>query len=64
MQGDSLSKGLTTYTGLAADPWGVLKAAALGFTRTKLPHAMTIRRALARFSLEQFRLRPRMRILP
>jgi hypothetical protein len=38
----------------AADHWGVLKNA-LGFTRKKPPHATTISRALARFSLEQFR---------
>src|SRR3954452_23301536 len=38
----------------AADHWGVLKGA-LGFTRKKPPHATTISRALARFSLEQFR---------
>jgi hypothetical protein len=38
----------------AADPWRALKGA-LGFTRKKPPHATTISRALARFSLEQFR---------
>jgi hypothetical protein len=38
----------------AADPWKVLKAP-LGFTRKKPPHATTISRAVAQFSLEQFR---------
>jgi hypothetical protein len=38
----------------AADHWGTLRGA-LGFTRKKPPHATTISRALARFSLEQFR---------
>jgi hypothetical protein len=38
----------------AADHWGALRPA-LGFTRKKPPHATTISRALARFSLEQFR---------
>jgi hypothetical protein len=38
----------------AADHWGGLKGP-LGFTRKKPPHATTISRALARFSLEQFR---------
>src|SRR3954462_12422739 len=38
----------------AADHWRVLKPA-LGFTRKEPPHATTISRALARFSLEQFR---------
>jgi hypothetical protein len=38
----------------AADHWGALRGA-LGFTRKKPPHATTISRALARFSLEQFR---------
>lgn len=38
----------------AADHWRVLKPA-LGFTRKRPPHATTISRALARFSLEQFR---------
>ena len=38
----------------AADHWRTLKDA-LGFTRRKPPHATTISRALARFSLEQFR---------
>jgi len=38
----------------AADHWGTLRSA-LGFTRKKPPHATTISRALARFSLEQFR---------
>ena len=41
----------------AADHWGALRAPppSLGFTRKKPPHATTISRALARFSLEQFR---------
>jgi DDE_Tnp_1-associated len=38
----------------AQDHWRVLKEA-LGFTRKKPPHATTLRRALAKFSLEQFR---------
>lgn len=38
----------------AKDHWRPLKDA-LGFTRKKPPHATTISRALARFSLEQFR---------
>jgi hypothetical protein len=38
----------------AADHWRVLRGA-LGFTRNRPPHATTISRALARFSLEQFR---------
>jgi hypothetical protein len=38
----------------AADHWRVLKGP-LGFTRKMPPHATTISRALARFSLEQFR---------
>jgi len=38
----------------AADHWGVLKGA-LGFTREEPPHATTLSRALAGFSLEQFR---------
>jgi len=38
----------------AADHWATLRGA-LGFTRKKPPHATTISRALARFSLEQFR---------
>ena len=38
----------------AADHWGTLKGP-LGFTRRRPPHATTISRALARFSLEQFR---------
>src|SRR3954470_21266348 len=38
----------------AADHWGTLRAA-LGFTRKEPPHATTISRALARFSLAQFR---------
>jgi hypothetical protein len=38
----------------AADHWTTLRGA-LGFTRKKPPHATTISRALARFSLEQFR---------
>lgn len=38
----------------AKDHWRVLKGA-LGFTREGPPHATTISRALARFSLEQFR---------
>jgi hypothetical protein len=38
----------------AADHWGTLRGA-LGFTRKRPPHATTISRALARFSLEQFR---------
>jgi hypothetical protein len=38
----------------AADHWRSLQGA-LGFTRKKPPHATTISRALARFSLEQFR---------
>src|SRR3954452_6613771 len=38
----------------AADHWVTLREA-LGFTRKKPPHATTISRALARFSLEQFR---------
>ena len=38
----------------AADHWRVLKAP-LGFTRKKPPHATTISRAIAKFSLPQFR---------
>jgi hypothetical protein len=38
----------------AADHWATLRGA-LGFTRKKPPHATTISRASARFSLEQFR---------
>jgi hypothetical protein len=38
----------------AADHWRVLRNA-LGFTRKKPPHATTLSRVLARFSLEQFR---------
>jgi DDE_Tnp_1-associated len=38
----------------AQDNWRVLKGP-LGFTRKKPPHATTISRALARFSLQQFR---------
>jgi hypothetical protein len=38
----------------AADHWRTLKPA-LGFTRKRPPHATTISRALAQFSLEQFR---------
>jgi hypothetical protein len=38
----------------AADHWRSLRGA-LGFTRKEPPHATTISRALARFSLEQFR---------
>ena len=38
----------------AKDHWRTLKDA-LGFTRTKPPHATTISRAVARCSLEQFR---------
>jgi DDE_Tnp_1-associated len=38
----------------AADHWRVLKGA-LGFTRKKPPHATTLSRAVARFSLAQFR---------
>ena len=38
----------------AADP-GRVRNDALGFTRTKPPHATTIRRALARFAREPFR---------
>ena len=38
----------------AADHWATLKGP-LGFTRKRPPHATTISRALARFSLEQFR---------
>jgi hypothetical protein len=38
----------------AADQWGALRGP-LGFTRKKPPHATTISRALARFSLAQFR---------
>jgi DDE_Tnp_1-associated/Transposase DDE domain len=38
----------------AADHWSTLRDA-LGFTRKKPPHATTISRVLARFSLEQFR---------
>src|SRR3954451_3179188 len=38
----------------AGDHWRVLKGA-LGFTREKPPHATTISRAVARFSLAQFR---------
>jgi hypothetical protein len=38
----------------AADHWGTLRGP-LGFTREGPPHATTISRALARFSLEQFR---------
>src|SRR3954454_12095494 len=38
----------------AADHWGPLRGA-LGFTRKEPPHATTLSRALARFSLEQFR---------
>ena len=47
----------TDFAGLqrwAADHWGTLSSA-LGFTRKKPPHATTISRALAQFSLEQFR---------
>ncbi len=47
----------TDFAGLrrwAADHRGSLRGA-LGFTRTAPPHATTLRRALARFSLEQFR---------
>ena len=47
----------TDFAGLqrwAADHWGTLRGA-LGFTRKKPPHATTLSRALARFSLEQFR---------
>ena len=47
----------TDFAGLqrwAADHWGTLRGI-LGFTRKKPPHATTISRALARFSLEQFR---------
>jgi hypothetical protein len=36
------------------DHWRILKGS-LGFTRKKPPHATTISRAMARFSLEQFR---------
>jgi hypothetical protein len=39
----------------AKDHWGTLKGA-LGFTRKKPPHATTISRAVARFSLGQFRV--------
>lgn len=38
----------------ARDQWRILKDP-LGFTRKKPPHATTISRALAKFSLEQFR---------
>ena len=38
----------------SADHWRILKGA-LGFTRKKPPHATTISRTVARFSLEQFR---------
>jgi hypothetical protein len=38
----------------AGDHWAALRGA-LGFTRKKPPHATTISRALAQFSLEQFR---------
>jgi DDE_Tnp_1-associated/Transposase DDE domain len=38
----------------SADNWRILKGA-LGFTRKKPPHATTISRAVAGFSLEQFR---------
>jgi hypothetical protein len=38
----------------AADHWAVLRRA-LGFTRPRPPHATTISRVLARFSLAQFR---------
>jgi hypothetical protein len=38
----------------AADHWGTLRGP-LGFTRKEPPHATTISRVLARFSLEQFR---------
>ena len=38
----------------AADHWKLLKEP-LGFTRKKPPHATTISRAVAKFSLEQFR---------
>src|SRR5689334_7532683 len=38
----------------AADHWEVLKPA-LGFDRERPPHATTLSRALARFSLQQFR---------
>jgi hypothetical protein len=47
----------TDFAGLqrwAEDHWRVLKGA-LGFTRKKPPHATTLSRALACFSLEQFR---------
>jgi hypothetical protein len=47
----------TDFAGLqrwAADHWRALKGA-LGFTRTRPPHATTLSRALAGFSLEQFR---------
>jgi DDE family transposase len=47
----------TDFAGLqrwAADHWRVLKDP-LGFTRKRPPHATTLSRALARFSLEQFR---------
>jgi hypothetical protein len=38
----------------SADNWRILKGA-LGFTRKRPPHATTISRTVARFSLEQFR---------
>lgn len=47
----------TDFAGIqrwAADHWRTLKDA-LGFTRKAPPHATTISRAVARFSLEQFR---------
>jgi DDE_Tnp_1-associated/Transposase DDE domain len=47
----------TDFAGIqrwAADHWRALKDA-LGFTRQKPPHATTISRAVAKFSLEQFR---------
>jgi len=47
----------TDFAGLqrwAKDHWRTLKGP-LGFTRTKPPHATTISRVIAKFSLEQFR---------
>src|SRR5262249_32163866 len=47
----------TDFAGLqrwAKDHWATLRGA-LGFTRKKPPHATTLSRATARFSLEQFR---------